>query len=187
MKKQLIAITGLTCSGKTTLKNTLLEQCGDSLREIVTTTTRKRRVDEDVSAYRFCSERAFKALIEDDELLEWVKYDSRYYGIERRLLEGLQNENRCGVVVATQAGLAALECWCRESGVRLVRVLVTAHQRELARRLDQRSISEAEQEARREEIRSAKQVIEDALDFDWVVDSTQGRIKPETIRAICGT
>jgi len=171
MKQQLIAISGPSCGGKTTLKETLLRLGGDRLVEIITTTTRMSRPGEsDNGSYRFCSEDAFRELVSKEHLLEWIRYDGNYYGIEFTSLNNFHDSEQCGVVVATEDGVAALSKWCVQNGIELVRVLATAPVDELLRRLDTRSDSSAAAARRRERLLVETSGDIDFSKYDWIVD-----------------
>ena len=173
MKQQLIAISGPSCGGKTTLKSTLLAKGGGRLVEVVTTTTRAARPGEqEEGAYRFCSTNDFAALIANDQLLEWVEYGGHCYGIERASLNGFHDSGKSGVVVVTEDGARALAAWCERNGVELVRVLATAPTDELLRRLAARvDVDEATVQWRREQLLARQSQSTDLSVYDWIVES----------------
>lgn len=172
MNKQLIVITGPTCGGKTTLKETLLSLAGGSLMEAVTTTTRRARPGEsDSKAYRFRTKEKFAELVREDKLLEWVRYDGHYYGIEVESLNALKASEASGVAVVTVEGLTALEAWCKDNDIEIIRVLATAPMEELLRRLEcRRDRSEKVIRQRREKLMNEASMRVDLSQFDWVVD-----------------
>jgi guanylate kinase len=177
MKKQFIVITGPTCGGKTTLKETLLSLSGDALAEVVTTTTRRPRPGEsNCKAYRFCTKARFARMVRDGKLLEWVRYDGHYYGIELDALEAVRVSDADGVAVVTVEGLAALEAWCAQSDVQIIRVLATAPADELLRRFECRQDADDVATRRRRETlaREVERTIELSR-FDWIVDPMMSR------------
>jgi len=147
MRNRLLAITGPTCGGKTTLKERLLEGREDLFRGVTTTTTRRPRIGEkDGSDYRFVTEAQFRRLISEEELLEWVLVDSNYYGIERRCVAEACLGRMHGVIVVNPSALEPIEEWCNDNRVKLVRVFASAPLDELRRRLAKRKAIAEESE-----------------------------------------
>lgn len=92
-----IVFCGISCSGKTTTKNILLERDPDVFCFSVSCATRKPRSNEkhDVD-YHFISERDFLSKISNDEFLEWQKvYHRNMYGTPvTELLNAVANNKR---------------------------------------------------------------------------------------------
>lgn len=172
MDKQLIAITGPTCGGKTTLKNVLLSLYAGQIEEIVTTTTRTPRPGElESGAYDFVSTMLFEQLAANQMLLEWVRYDGHFYGLQLDHLRQFAESAKSGVVVATESGLTALQKWCDSNDIAILRVLATAPVDELARRLEQRPDADRSiVERRRQRLLDEQAKLVDFSDYDVVVD-----------------
>ncbi len=88
-----IIISGPAGSGKTTLCDRLLEEFGDSIRRVVTSTSRQPRPGEvDGVDYHFLGKEEFARRIRNGDFIEWALVHGRYYGSERahilRMLEG---------------------------------------------------------------------------------------------------
>jgi len=147
---RLIAITGPSCGGKTTLKNELLREMGGDAVCIRTTTTRNRRVGEEHGRdYLFRSKMQFCEILDDGGFLESVVVDGQFYGIELAELERVGESCDTAIVVATPSGLHSLAHWAEAHGVRLIRVLASAPVGELRRRLQGRRGSADEMEINR--------------------------------------
>jgi guanylate kinase len=185
MTQQLIAITGPSCGGKTTLKNNLLELSGGNIVEIVTTTTRMPRDGERTdAAYRFCSVAEFEQLKDDGAFIEWVHYDGHYYGISHESLAGFHDSGKSGVIVATTEGVSVLTEWCADNGVTIMRVLATAPVDELLRRLSSRKDRNRQvMLARRRQILAEARRPTDFSRYDWVVDPALGTSLTELVTA----
>jgi len=88
-----IIICGPAGSGKTTLCNRLLEEFGNSLRRLVTTTSRNPRPGEvDGVDYHFLKPTVFEERIESGDFIEWAKVHGRYYGSQRVHVDQLLQE-----------------------------------------------------------------------------------------------
>lgn len=124
-------ITGMSCAGKDTIQNYLLEK-GYSV--IVSTTTRPMRPGEiDGVQYHFKTVPQFLDLIKYDELVEWREYhttvkgipDIWYYGVEKKNVNLSENN----VVVLDAGGYYKfLETFGKEN-VRLVWVSLDREER----------------------------------------------------------
>ncbi|MFA5763208.1 MAG: guanylate kinase [archaeon] len=77
---KIIIISGPSGAGKGTIKKYLLNEF-DSLKELVTTTTRaKRKEDVAGKTYNFVSKEKFESWIKKDELIEYDFHFGNYYG-----------------------------------------------------------------------------------------------------------
>jgi guanylate kinase len=139
MKRKLIAITGPSCGGKTTLKNQIVEDTAGRVMPVVTTTTRVSRVGEvDGTDYHFRSEGEFKTLVEERKMLEWIQLDDNLYGVEKKAILDACGEHGIAVVVVNPDGILALRPWCSEHGIEMISVCATAPVNTLKMRLAKR-------------------------------------------------
>src|SRR6056297_2776085 len=167
--RRIIAISGPTCGGKTTLKNRLLAD--QQFIGIITSTTRtRRRGERDGADYYFRRSDEFERLRQDGLMLESVKVGGAWYGIEITEIERVVTHEEVGVVVVTPEGIEALENWCEERGIGVTRILVTAPTEVLRARLMRRR-GNAEDSEIRERIANLENEIERyyaVRDWDWV-------------------
>lgn len=85
----LVVLSGPSGAGKGTLLKCLREK-NKSIRLSISATTRKPREGEaDGQNYFFKTVDEFKAMVESDELVEWVEYCDNYYGTPRKCVETL--------------------------------------------------------------------------------------------------
>lgn len=81
MNNKIIILTGPSCSGKTTIANTLVSRYPDLFRIIKTYTTRNKRNELDDLSYHFVNEELFKELIKTNMFIEYEQvYNNKYYG-----------------------------------------------------------------------------------------------------------
>ncbi len=85
-KGRVFVISGPSGAGKSTLINSVLEELDGFVRSISVTTRPKRGGGYDEYKYRFISDGQFKEMIENEELLEYAKFSSYYYGTPRRFV-----------------------------------------------------------------------------------------------------
>ena len=88
-KGKLILISGPSASGKTTLRNKLLNEF-DNIKFSVSYTTRSVRKGEiNGKDYFFVSKAEFEKMIENDEFIEWANVYGNYYGTSRSYVNKL--------------------------------------------------------------------------------------------------
>lgn len=100
----IIAITGPTCSGKTTVMNYICEKY--KFKKLVTYTTREPRPGEVNGVdYHFVSEKEFRGMITSSSFIEWTRYTgNRLYGSLGKDFETHENI----VCVLTPSGVRRL-------------------------------------------------------------------------------
>ena len=96
----MIVLSGASASGKTEVAKELAKNHG--VVKIITTTTRKMRVNEvNGRDYFFVSVDEFKKMIEDDRFVEFTNYNGNFYGSTKDQIQ----DDRC--VVIDPSGLKA--------------------------------------------------------------------------------
>jgi len=90
----LIVISGPSGSGKGTICEGILKHRDDLTVSISATTRAPRANDIEGKTYFFKREEEFKNMIENDELLEWVKYCDNYYGTPSKHVEAKLNDGK---------------------------------------------------------------------------------------------
>lgn len=88
----LIVISGPSGSGKDTVCNALLEKNNQCWLSISCTSRAPRGNEIDGVNYYFLSKEAFEEKIENDEFLEYAKYNDNYYGTPKEMIEQKRNE-----------------------------------------------------------------------------------------------
>jgi guanylate kinase len=104
MKKHVLVICGTSGSGKTTVKEYLVQQ--KKMIPVLTHTTRTQRPGESDDAYHFETQTSFF----EKHYLEYVKYDGNYYGSSYEALQEAFNKGDWAVIVLdTKGALSYLE------------------------------------------------------------------------------
>jgi guanylate kinase len=160
-----LVVSGPSGVGKSTLCDAL-EAGDDGVRSCVTTTTRARREGEvDGEHYHFVSDKAFRRLIEADELVEYAEVHGFCYGATRQAVAEVL---RGDTVMLLDIDVQGAETWKRFLGDRCVRVFVLPPSIEsLRRRLEGRKTEGRSSFQRRME--TARRELLKAPSYDYVI------------------
>jgi guanylate kinase len=106
--KVIITLTGPSCSGKTTLENSMITN--HVANRIVSHTTRQMRDNEkDEVNYNFVSEDRFEELVSEGEIIHKSEFSGESYGLVRESLDKACGEEDVGVIVVTPGGLRQIK------------------------------------------------------------------------------
>ena len=131
--KQVIAIVGATCSGKTTLARLLVQR---GCAEVISTTTREARPGElHGRDYWFVEQEAFLAMQYNGALIEVAYFGGHFYGISQEALRAAFTRSDTIVAVVTPKGCLALQRWSAKRDVAFRSVFLTAKASVLRERL----------------------------------------------------
>ena len=91
----LVVASGFSGAGKGTIMKKLMSEKGDNYALSISATTRSPRPGEEHGVdYFFISTEEFEAMIERDELVEYAKYVSNYYGTPKAYVEEQLNAGK---------------------------------------------------------------------------------------------
>ena len=157
----MLVLIGPSASGKTEVANYLINNYG--MKKMVTYTTRKPRINEvDGIAYNFVTTDEFLKLLENNELIESVCYNGKYYGTRKKDL-GIDK-----VVILEPNGL---EAFVKEMPNSIVSVYLETNENIRKERMIQRNDKPEDIE---------KRIINDRIAFKNI-DSVDYIIKNENI------
>jgi guanylate kinase len=167
-RPSVIVVTGPSGAGKGTLIRELLDRVPD-LEVTVSATTRDRRPGEQEGReYRFLTGSEFEDRIEEGAFLEYVTYVSGHrYGTLRAELDRIRENGHVPLLELETEG--ALRVKRHEEGA--VTIFISAAVDELDRRLRERA-TESDGEIG-ERIALAREQLEQAGDFDYVVENEE--------------
>lgn len=141
MKPIIFTLTGPTCAGKSTLEKLMVERL--DFANIVSTTTRaKRDGEQDGVNYYFKTKEQFADMIDNDELVEAVKFNDDFYGV------GIEEVNRITalgkpiVVVVEPGGRRQVQDYCNKHGFICKSIYVDASVGDIAARFIERTARE---------------------------------------------
>jgi len=94
VSRTLFVFSAASGAGKTTLMNKVMPNFPNIVYSVSATTRKPRPGEIDRKHYFFKTEEEFKEMIEKNELIEWNKVHSNYYGtpkffVEQKLAEGM--------------------------------------------------------------------------------------------------
>lgn len=90
----LVVLSGPSGVGKGTVCAALRGMIPDIVYSVSATTRPPREGEADGVNYFFKTKEQFRAMIENDELLEWAEYVGNYYGTPRRFVEDTLNSGK---------------------------------------------------------------------------------------------
>lgn len=97
-KGKLIVISGPSGVGKGTVIKRILSECKNLKLSVSATTREPREEDTEGVTYYFKTKDDFRAMIDNDEFLEWAVYNDNYYGTPIASVER-QRENGIDVLL----------------------------------------------------------------------------------------
>jgi guanylate kinase len=181
-RPSVLVVTGPSGAGKGTLIRQLLQRVPD-LEVTVSATTRDRRPgEEEGREYWFLTPEAFVEQIEEDDFLEHVVYVSGHrYGTLRSELDRIRAKGHVPLLELETEG--ALRVKHDEAGA--VTIFISAAVDELERRLRERATESSGEIDERIEL--ARRQLEQASDFDYVVENDDlGRAVEELVELVGG-
>ncbi|MCR4740716.1 MAG: guanylate kinase [Lachnospiraceae bacterium] len=106
----LIVVSGFAGSGKGTLMKALLSQYDNYALSVSATTRSPREGEREGRDYFFVSTEEFERMIENDDLLEYAKYVSNYYGTPKKYVFDKLAEGKDVILeIETQGALKVKE------------------------------------------------------------------------------
>jgi guanylate kinase len=171
-------VTGPSGAGKGTLISLLLPRF-PVLRPAVSATTRRQRPGErDGVQYWFLSDEEFARRVDAGGFLEWVWYVGSRYGTLVSEIHRIREEGGAPLLELETEGALTV----KESVPGAVTIFVTAPVEELERRLRERATESSG--VIEERIELARRQLEQADDFDHVVENDDRTLAAERLAAI---
>lgn len=174
----LVVISGPSGVGKDAVLKSLQKR-NLPLHFVVTMTSRPPRVgEEDGVDYFFVSAEKFKALIEQNEFIEYALVYNDYKGIPKSQIRDALASKKDVVLRVDVQGAQTLRHLCPDA---LLIFLIPTTEKEWLDRLRNRKTETAETLALR--LETARKELEHLPDFDYVVVNTENRLE-ETVDTI---
>ena len=159
-----VVLSAPSGAGKTTIARALVREIEDVVFSVSATTRPARDHEVDGVDYHFLSEAEFRAMIEDDELVEWAEVHGHLYGTSREALQAASEEGRFLILDVDVQG--AMQMRDRVPDAVLVFVLPPSADA-LVERLTERGTEGEDNVAQR--IQNARSELEQASRFDYIV------------------
>jgi len=171
-------VTGPSGAGKGTLIQLVLPRFPELALAVSATTREQRPGEEDGTHYWFLDREEFDRRVEAGELLEWVDFVGNRYGTLRSEIDRLRKLGKAPLLELETEGAKRVKR--RVEGA--VTVFVTAPVEELERRLRDRATESTG--VIEDRLRKAREQLQEAHDFDHVVENDDRRRAAEALAAI---
>jgi guanylate kinase len=176
--RPVFVVTGPSGAGKGTLIQLVLPRFPE-LALVVSATTREQRPgEEDGEHYWFLDRDEFDRRVEAGDFLEWVDFVGNRYGTLRSEIDRLRESGKAPLLELETEGAKRVQR--RVEGA--VTVFVTAPVEELERRLRDRATESTG--VIEDRLRKAREQLEEAGDFDHVVENDDRTRAAEALAAI---
>lgn len=161
----MLVLSSPSGAGKTTLSRAVLDT-DDNIELSISATTRAKRMSEaDGVHYHFVSQRAFEAMRDQDELLEWAEVHGNYYGTPRAPVEAALARGEDILFDIDWQGTLQLYKTCREDVASIF--ILPPSGKELKARLERRAEDDPETIAKR--LVNAKTELAHWHEYDYVI------------------
>jgi guanylate kinase len=176
--KPVFVVTGPSGAGKGTLIQLVLPRFPELALAVSATTREQRPGEEDGTHYWFLDRDEFDRRVEAGEFLEYVDFVGNWYGTLRSEIDRLRGEGKAPLLELETEGAKRVKR--RVEGA--VTVFVTAPVEELERRLRDRATESTG--VIEDRLRKAQEQLEEARDFDYVVENDDRARAAEALAAI---
>lgn len=124
MRKLMITLTGPSCSGKTTLQDSLVERYPNLFVRLKSDTTRPRRPGEDDTEYDFITRDQFRDRMLQGDYLQTVDYSGVLYGTRKSEMKSKLESGKALIRIVEPTGVDQFKVACIELEANLVSVFV---------------------------------------------------------------
>ncbi|MCB9639832.1 MAG: guanylate kinase [Myxococcales bacterium] len=177
----LLVIAASSGTGKSTVCQELLTQSSRCQLSVSYTTRPPRNNEKDGEHYHFVSKETFEGMIERQEFLEWAKVHDNYYGTSRLATEQAMAQGRDILLdIDVQGARQIRELHGKNS---ILIFLLPPSWDVMVQRLRGRGTESEERIQRR--LKTAREEIPTATDFDYIVENDDLTETVKTIQAIC--
>jgi guanylate kinase len=178
--KPVFVVTGPSGAGKGTLIQLVLPRFVELALAVSATTRAQRPGEQDGVHYWFLSREEFDRRVDAGEFLEWVDYVGNRYGTLNSEIGRLRAEGKAPLLELETEGAKRVQ----RRDANAVTVFVTAPVEELDRRLRDRATESSGQIEDR--LRIARQQLDEAVDFDYVVENDDREQAADRLAEIVG-
>ena len=176
--RPVFVVTGPSGTGKGTLIQLVLPRFPELALAVSATTREQRPGEEEGKHYWFLDRDEFDRRVEAGEFLEWVDFVGNRYGTLRSEIDRLRDSGKAPLLELETEGAKRVKR--RVDGA--VTVFVTAPVDELERRLRDRATESTG--VIEDRLRKAREQLEEASDFDYVVENDDRTRAAEALAAI---
>ena len=176
--RPVFVVTGPSGAGKGTLIQLVLPRFAELALAVSVTTREQRPGEVEGEHYWFLDRGEFDRMVDAGEFLEWVDFVGNRYGTLRSEIDRLRDAGKAPLLELETEGAKRVKR--RVEGA--VTVFVTAPMDELERRLRDRATESTG--VIEDRLRKAREQMEEATDFDYMVENDDRRRAAEALAAI---
>ena len=183
----ILAISGPTAVGKTTLCERLIDEFKDSLSRLITATTRLPRIGEKEGVdYYFLSQSEFDQKLEYGDFLEHEIIHGNKYGVLKKTVLEAQSRGVNILLNIDVNGAESLRNFCAINkslrGCLKTIFIRPKSLKELEKRMHKRATEDAQQ--RQTRLENAKSELERDHEFDFILESTDKESDYQRVRSL---
>ena len=130
MEGCLITFIGPSGVGKSVILNRLIERYPELINRSISTTTRKKRPNEDDSDFYFKTKEEFLEMIDNGEFLEYNNYVGNYYGTSFESILPFLDEGKNVFKVIEVNGLKSIKDSARMNSRKHISIFINTPSRE---------------------------------------------------------
>ena len=109
MKAFPIIVSSPSGAGKTTIIDAVLKRNKTVARVVTATTRAPRKGEKDGKDYHFWTIKQFEQAIKKNQMLEWARVHTSYYGIPKKSVDGLLKKGICPILVIDVQGARTIK------------------------------------------------------------------------------
>ncbi|MBO7191604.1 MAG: guanylate kinase [Elusimicrobiaceae bacterium] len=163
MKAFPIIVSSPSGAGKTTIIDAVLKRNKTVARVVTATTRAPRKGEKDGKDYHFWTIKQFEQAIKKNQMLEWARVHTSYYGIPKKSVDGLLKKGICPILVIDVQGARTIKGIYPQAATVFI---IPPSLKELKKRILGRNDNTQDIELRLE---TAKKEVQELENYDYVL------------------
>ena len=163
MKAFPIIVSSPSGAGKTTIIDAVLKRNKTIARVVTATTRAPRKGEKNGKDYHFWTIKQFEQAIKKNQMLEWARVHTSYYGIPKKSVDGLLKKGICPILVIDVQGARTIKGIYPQAATVFI---IPPSLKELKKRILGRNDNTQDIELRLE---TAKKEVQELENYDYVL------------------